>query len=142
MNLVVHRTELTGLIKPFAHASKTGRPPFPLATMLRIHFKRQWFDLSDPAMEDALHEMALFGEFAQLDAVATSPPDESTILRFRHLLEANNLATQIRTTVNATLIERGLLLKAGNVVVYATLITASSSTKNSAGERDPGMHQT
>ena len=141
MNLVVPWTELTGLIKPFAPASKTGRPPFPIATMLRIHFMQQWFGLSDPAMEEALHDMALFREFAQLDAGATRLPDESTILRFRHLLEANNLATQILATVNAKLIERGLLFKAGTVV-DATLIAAPSSTKNNSGERDPEMHQT
>ena len=141
MNLVVPWTELTGLIQPFAPASKTGRPPFPIATMLRIHFMQQWFGLSDPAMEEALHDMALFREFAQLDAGATRLPDESTILRFRHLLEANNLATQILATVNAKLIDRGLLLKAGTVV-DATLIAAPSSTKNNSGERDPEMHQT
>ena len=141
MNLVVPWTELTGLIQPFAPASKTGRPPFPISTMLRIHFMQQWFGLSDPAMEEALHDMALFREFAQLDAGATRLPDESTILRFRHLLEANNLASQILATVNAKLIERGLLLKAGTVV-DATLIAAPSSTKNNSGERDPEMHQT
>ena len=113
MNLVVPWTKLTGLIQPFAPASKTGRPPFPIATMLRIHFMQQWFGLSDPAMEEALHDMALFREFAQLDAGATRLPDESTILRFRHLLEANNLASQILATVNAKLIDRGLLRKAG-----------------------------
>jgi IS5 family transposase len=141
MNLVVPWKELTGLIKPFAPASKTGRPPFPIATMLRVHLMQQWFGLSDPAMEEALHDMALFRDFVQLDAGATLLPDESTILRFRHLLEANNLATQILATVNAKLIERGLLLKAGTVV-DATLIAAPSSTKNSSGESDPEMHQT
>jgi len=85
--------------------------------------------------------MALFREFAQLDSGATRLPDESTILRFRHLLEANNLAFQMLATVNAKLIERGLLLKAGTVV-DATLIAAPSSTKNNSGEPDPEMHQT
>ncbi len=87
MNLVVHWTEeLTSFIQPFPTASKTGRPPFPIATILRIHFMQQWFGLSDPAMEEALHDMALFREFAQLEAVATRLPDESTIFRFRHFL--------------------------------------------------------
>jgi IS5 family transposase len=141
MNLVVPWTELTGLIQPFAPVSKTGRPPFPIATMLRIHFMQQWFGPSDPAIEEALHDMALFREFAQIDAGATRLPDESTILRFRHLLEANNLASQILATVSAKLIDRGLLLKAGTVV-DATLIAAPSSTKNSSGELDPEIHQT
>jgi IS5 family transposase len=109
--------------------------------MPSIHFMQQYFGLSDPAMEEDLHDMALFREFAQLDAGATRLPDESTILRFRHLLEANNLAIQILATVNAKLIDRGLLLKAGTVV-DATLIAAPSSTKNSSGERDQEMHQT
>ena len=94
MKLVVAWTDLTGLIQPFALPSKTGRPPFPTATMLRILFIQQWFGPSDPAMEEALHDMALFREFAQLDAGATHLPNESTILRFRHLLKANNLAFQ------------------------------------------------
>ena len=85
--------------------------------------------------------VALFREFAQLDAGATRLPDESTILRFRHLLKSNNLASQILATVNAKLIDRGLLLKAGTVF-DATLIAAPSSTKNGTDERDPEMHQT
>jgi IS5 family transposase len=141
MNLVVPWTELTGLIEPFALASKTVRPPFSISTMLRIHFMQQWFGLSDPATEGALHDMALFREFAQLDAGASRLPDESTILRFRHLLEANNLATHNLATENAKLIDRGLLLKAG-IVVDATLIEAPSSTNNSLCEREPEMHQT
>ena len=70
MNLVVPWMELTGLIQTFAPASKTGRPPFHIATMLRIHFMQQWFGLSDPAMEEALHDMALFRVTCPLPAVA------------------------------------------------------------------------
>jgi IS5 family transposase len=92
-------------------------------------------------MEEALHDVALYREFAQLDAGITRLPDESTILRFRHMLEAHDLGTQILATINAQLIERGLLLKTGTVV-DATLIAAPSSTKNDQGERDPEMHQT
>ena len=102
---------------------------------------QQWFNLSDPAMEEALYDMALFREFVGLDAGEDNLPDESTILRFRHLLEAHNLSLQILATVNATLAAKGLLLKSGTVV-DATLIAAPSSTKNSSGERDPEMHQT
>ncbi|MGC9293651.1 MAG: IS5 family transposase, partial [Acidobacteriaceae bacterium] len=80
-------------------------------------------------------------EFARLDAGITRLPDESTILRFRHLLEAHDLGTQILATVNAVLAQRGLLLKTGTVV-DATLIAAPSSTKNSTGTRDPEMHST
>lgn len=140
MNLVVPWTQLIGLIQPHAPAGKTGRPPFALATMLRIHFMQQWFGLSDPAMEEALHDVPLYREFAHLDAGISRLPDESTILRFRHLLEANNLSVQLLASINATLATKGLLLKNGTVV-DATLIAAPSSTKNSSGERDPEMHQ-
>ncbi|WP_234265107.1 IS5 family transposase [Hydrogenophaga sp. NFH-34] len=143
MNLVVPWAELVSLIAPHAPApgAKGGRPPFAVETMLRIHFLQQWFNLSDPAMEEALYDMALFREFVGLDAGEDNLPDESTILRFRHLLEAHNLSLQILATVNATLAAKGLLLKSGTVV-DATLIAAPSSTKNSGGERDPEMHQT
>ena len=143
MNLVVPWAELVSLIAPHALApgAKGGRPPFAVETMLRIHFLQHWFNLSDPAMEEALYDMALFREFVGLDAGEDNLPDESTILRFRHLLEAHNLSLQILATVNATLAAKGLLLKSGTVV-DATLIAAPSSTKNSSGERDPEMHQT
>ena len=143
MNLVVPWAELVSLIAPHAPApgAKGGRPPFAVETMLRIHFIQQWFNLSDPAMEEALYDMALFREFVGLDAGEDNLPDESTILRFRHLLETHNLSLQILATVNATLAAKGLLLKSGTVV-DATLIAAPSSTKNSSGERDPEMYQT
>lgn len=97
MNLVVPWAELVSLIAPHAPApgAKGGRPPFAVETMLRIHFLQQWFNLSDPAMEEALYDMALFREFVGLDAGEDNLPDESTILRFRHLLEAHNLSSQI-----------------------------------------------
>jgi transposase, IS5 family len=144
MNLVVPWTELVGLIRPFASSGTTvkgGRPSFPVETMLRIHFLQQWFGLSDPAMEEALHDISLYCEFARLDPGAMRLPDETTILRFRHLLEEHNLGIQLLATINATLATKGLMLKTGTVV-DATLIAAPSSTKNSTGERDPEMHQT
>ena len=144
MSLVVPWTELVGLIRPFAASStgvKGGRPSFAVETMLRIHFLQQWFGLSDPAMEEALHDVSLYCEFAKLDPGSMRLPDETTILRFRHLLEDNNLSIQLLAAINATLATKGLMLKTGTVV-DATLIAAPSSTKNSSGERDPEMHQT
>jgi transposase, IS5 family len=143
MNLVVPWGELVSLIAPHAPAAgvKGGRPPFAVETMLRIHFLQQWFNLSDPSMEEALYDTPMFREFTGLDMGEDNLPDESTILRFRHLLERNNLSLQMLATVNATLTAKGLLLKQGTVV-DATLIAAPSSTKNSSGERDPEMHQT
>jgi IS5 family transposase len=140
MNLVVPWAELLSLIAPHAPRAKTGRPPFELVTMLRIHFLQQWFGLSDLAMEEALFETALYREFAGLSSVERIP-DRVSILRFRHLLEEHQLAPQILAVVNATLADKGLMLKQGTVV-DATLIAAPSSTKNQDGERDPEMHQT
>ena len=140
MNLVVPWTELLSLIAQYAPRAKTGRPPFELATMLRIHFLQQWFGLSDLVMEEALFETALYREFAGLSSVERIP-DRVSILRFRHMLEEHQLAEQILATVNATLADKGLMLRQGTVV-DATLIAAPSSTKNSSGERDPEMHQT
>ena len=147
MNLVVPWADLVGLIEPCVRftpsstGAKGGRPSFPVETMLRVHFLQQWFGLSDPAMEEALHDISLYCEFARLDPGSTRLPDESTILRFRHLLEEHDLSLQIMATINATLATKGLMLKTGTVV-DATLIAAPSSTKNSSGERDPEMHQT
>ena len=102
---------------------------------------QQWVNLSHPAMEGALYDTPMFREFAGLDMGEDHLPDESTILRFRHLLEAHQLSVQILATVNATLTAKGLLLKQGTVV-DVTLIAAPNSTKNKAGEGDPEMHQT
>jgi IS5 family transposase len=136
---VVPWTALVELVMPYAPEGKKGRPPFAVEAMLRIHFMQQWFTLSDPAMEEALHDVPLFREFAGL-GWDRRLPDESTILRFRHLLERHKLAEQILAVVNDLLISQGLLLKAGTVV-DATLIAAPSSTKNKDGQRDPEMHQ-
>ncbi len=141
MNRVVPWADLTMLIEPHYPKGKTGRPPFGIATMLRIHFMQQWFGLSDPAMEEALHDVPLYREFAGLDAGMTRLPDETTILRFRHLLERHHLAGPMLAAINELLRGKGLMLRAGTVV-DATLISAPSSTKNADGERDPEMHQT
>jgi IS5 family transposase len=141
MRRVVPWSRLIALIEPHYPKGKTGRPPFPVATMLQIHFLQQWFGLSDPAMEEALYDVPLYREFAGLDEGMTRLPDESTILRFRHLLETHGLAAQMLALVNEILSEKGLMLKAGSAV-DATLISAPSSTKNGSGKRDPEMHQT
>ena len=138
MDDVVPWAELVELITPYYSEGKTGRPPFALESMLRIHFMQQWFNLSDPAMEEAFFDTPLYREFAQLPAFGRLP-DESTILRFRHRLEKHKLADQILETVNDLLAQRGWLLKAGTAV-DATLIAAPSSTKNKDKARDPEMH--
>ena len=138
MDQVVPWAALVELIVPYYPEGRTGRPPFSLLTMLRIHFMQQWFTLSDPGMEEAFFDTPLYREFAQLEEFGRLP-DESTILRFRHRLEKHKLAEQILETVNELLTQRGLLLKAGTAV-DATLIAAPTSTKNKDKTRDPEMH--
>ena len=140
MDRVVPWSDLVAQIAPFMPEGKRGRPPFPVESLLRIHFMQQWFTLSDPAMEEALHDVPLFRDFAGLGGWDDRLPDESTILRFRHVLEKNKLAERILATVNLLLGAKGLMLRSGTVV-DATLISAPSSTKNASGERDPEMHQ-
>jgi len=140
MDQVVPWTELLSLILPFSPVAKTGRPPFPIETMLRIHFLQQWYGLSDVAMEEALFDVPVYREFAVLGGMSRIP-DRVSILRFRHLLEANDLAENILATVNAHLAAKGYTLREGTAV-DATLIAAPSSTKNSTGSRDPQMKQT
>ena len=127
MDRVVPWTELVALITPYFPEGRRGRPPFAVEAMLRIHFMQQWFNLSDPAMEDALHDVALFRDFAGLGSWCDLLPDESTILRFRHRLKEHKLAPKILATVNELLERQGLLLRAGTVV-DASLIAALSST--------------
>lgn len=143
MDRVVPWAELVALIEPYAPKAgpKGGRPPFAVEKLLRIHFLQQWFGLSDPAVEEALYDTPLLASFVGLDLGVDVVPDESTILRFRHLLEQHGLSQRILETVNRILTERGLMLKSGTIV-DATLIAAPSSTKNARRERDPEMHQT
>ena len=140
MDRVVPWSDLVAEIAPFMPEGRRGRPPFPVESLLRIHFMQQWFTLSDPAMEEALHDVPLFRDFAGLGGWDDRLPDESTILRFRHVLEKHKLAQRILATVNLLLGAKGLMLRSGTVV-DATLIAAPSSTKNASGERDPEMHQ-
>lgn len=143
MNQVVPWPALVALIQPHArgaHQALGGRPPFAVETMLRIHCLQLWWNLSDPAMEEELHERPLYRRFVGLEGAARLP-DETTILRFRHLLERHQIAAQVLATINAALAQQGLMLKTGTVV-DASIISAPSSTKNQTGKRDPEMHQT
>ena len=141
MERVVPWAALVQIVEPHCPRAKTGRPPMPVETMLRIHYLQQWFGLSDPAMEEALHDVPLYREFAKLSDAQARLPDETTILRFRHLLERHNLAPDMLRLVNDILLAKGLMLRTGTAV-DATLISAPSSTKNADGERDPEMKQT
>ena len=143
MEAVVPWQELLALIAPFypKASKKGGRPPYPLATMLRIHLLQQWYSLSDPAMEEALIEVPSMRRFAGIELISDRIPDETTILTFRHLLEKYELGEQIFETVKGHLNARGMTMRQGTIV-DPTLISAPSSTKNKEGKRDLEMHQT
>jgi IS5 family transposase len=142
MDAVVPWKRLRRLIAPhYPQLGQTGRQPYALDVMLRLYCVQQWFALSDPAAEDALYDSEAIRRFVGLELGVDAVPDESTILRFRHLLERHALPARIFAMVRSLLEERQLLLKAGTIV-DATIIAAPSSTKNASGTRDPEMRQT
>lgn len=140
MERVVPWGELCALIEPVYPKAGNGRPPVGLERMLRIYFLQHWFNLSDPAVEEALYESASMRAFAGIDLGREPAPDETTMCKFRHLLERNDLGTKLFQEVGRYLQERGMKVSSGTIV-DATIITAPSSTKNASGERDPEMRQ-
>ena len=141
MDRVIPWPRLVALIKPHYPQAGRGRRPLPLETMLRIYFVQQWFDLSDPMAEDAIYDNETMRRFVGVELGEDTVPDETTILRFRHLLEQHKLTAGIFEIVQKLLTERRLLLRSGTIV-DATLIDAPSSTKNQARQRDPEMKST
>jgi transposase, IS5 family len=141
MSEVVPWTLLVALIEPHYPKAGNGRQPVGLSIMLRTYFLQQWFSLSDPGMEEALYESPVLRRFAGVDLGAAAAPDETTILRFRHLLEQHELGGRMLDEVNRHLSDKGIRITTGTIV-DATIIHAPSSTKNSTGSRDPEMHQT
>lgn len=142
MNAVVPWEKLSALIEPvYPKGEGAGRPPVGLERMLRVHFLQHWFNLSDPSVEEALYDSRAMREFVGIDLGREPAPDETTICKFRHLLEAHELGPQILATVNAYLAQKGFKVTTGTIV-DATIISAPSSTKNQDGQRDPEMHQT
>lgn len=126
-------------IEPFyPKMHSKGRQPYPLETMLRVHLMQNWYTMSDPGMEDALYEIASMRQFARLE-LTHKIPDETTILKFRHLLERNKIQEKIQQALNEIMIEKGMLLKEGTLM-DATIVHASPSTKNKSKSRDPEMH--
>ena len=124
---------------PKARRAGRGRRAYPLSAMLRVHCVQLFYNLSDPGMEDMLYEVEPVRRFAGLRLEAL--PDETTILKFRHLLEEHGLGEKLMATINASLATRGLTLREGTVV-DASIVAAPSSTKNRSGSRDPEMRQT
>jgi IS5 family transposase len=142
MEAVLPWAHLLTLIEPHYHAhGGRGRKPHELERMLRIYFLQQWFNLSDPQAEDAIYDIEPMRRFAKVELGEDGIPDESTILRFRHLLEKHRLTEAIFEAVKDLLAKHGLLLRSGTIV-DATIIAAPSSTKNATKTRDPEMKQT
>ena len=141
MNQVIPWTRLVALIAPHYPKPGRGRQPLGVEKMLRVYCLQQWFDLSDPAAEEMLYDSESMRRFTGIELGEDVVPDETTILRFRHLLEQHHLTEAIFGEIRTLLAERGLLLKRGTIV-DATIIAAPSSTKNAAEARDPEMHQT
>jgi len=141
MNAVIPWKHLNRLIEPHYPKAGNGTQPMPQERMLRIYFMQQWFNLSDPAMEDALYDSESMRRFAGIELSDDAIPDETTILRFRHLLEKHALTQAIFSQVRTLLEQKRLLLKSGTIV-DATIIEAPPSTKNADKARDPEMHQT
>jgi IS5 family transposase len=140
MDQVVPWGDLVALIEPHYPKPGNGRPPVGLDRMLRIYFLQQWFNLSDPAVEDALYDSLTMRSFVGIDLGREPAPDETTVCKFRHLLERHGLGKQMLTAVNAYLAKHGLKIGTGTIV-DATILHAPSSTKNKLEQRDPEMHQ-
>ncbi len=141
MEQVVPWGKLCGLIEPYYPKAGNGRQPVGLERMLRIYFLQQWFNLSDPAVEEALYDSAVMLGFVGIDLGREPAPDETTVCKFRHLLEEHRLGGQMLEAVNLHLQSQGVRITTGTIV-DATIIHAPTSTKNREQQRDPEMHQT
>ncbi|MFT7460890.1 MAG: IS5 family transposase [Planctomycetota bacterium] len=142
MDEVIPWKELSEVIKPhYLDPKGSGRRPIGIERMLRIHFMQYWFNLSDPGMEEALYDIPALREFARIDLGREPAPDETTICKFRHILESNDLGERLFHLVNKYLSENGLFVSKGTIV-DATLIEAPTLTKNKEKQQDPDMHQT
>lgn len=142
MDVVIPWKELSAVIEPFYPKPEgAGRRPIGVERMLRIYFLQHWYQLSDPGAEESLYDSRSFREFVGIDLGNEPAPDETTILKFRHLMEAHNLGEKLFEYVNIFLKENGMKVSRGTIV-DATIIDAPSSTKNQKKERDPDMKQT
>ena len=141
MERVVPWPALYRLIAPFYPKPGNGRPPIGVERMLRIYLLQQWFNLSDPGVEEALYNSPAMRRFVGIDLGREPVPDETTMCRFRHLLEAHDLGRRLFEEVQRHLAENGLKVSTGTIV-DATIINAPSSTKNADKARDPEMRQT
>ena len=142
METIIPWEQLTEAIEPFyPNPQGAGRRPIGIERMLRIHFLQHWFNLSDPAVEESLYDSGAMRSFVGIDLGREPAPDETTICKFRHLMEKHNLGEQLFHLVNKYLQENGLKLNRGTIV-DASIITAPGSTKNREKQRGPEMKAT
>lgn len=129
------------MIRPCYFNNRRGRKPIGIETMLRMYLMQIWFNLSDEGIEDSVYDSYAMRSFMHIDFNEQQVPDATTLLKFRHMLEANKLGGKIFADVNDRLDKAGLMMH-GGTIVDASLIAAPKSTKNQDGRRDPEMHQT
>jgi IS5 family transposase len=141
MEEIIPWADLLAVIEPYYPKGERGRPPIGLERMLRVYFLQQWYGLADEAIEDAIYDSQAMRGFARIDLAADGVPDATTLLKFRRLLETNDLCKGIFQAINTDLATRGLMMREGTLV-DATLLAAPPSTKNKEKKRDPEMHQT
>jgi IS5 family transposase len=142
MNRVVPWADLVAMIEPvYPKAEGPGRPPIGVERMLRLHGLPQWVNLSDPAVEEALYDSRAMRHFVGIDLGREPVPDETTICKFRPLLETHQMGPPLFARIGAYLAAHGMTVSRGTIV-DATIISAPSSTKNRTKARDPERHQT
>jgi len=142
MDRIVPWRALCAVIEPFyPKPESAGRRPIGLDRMLRIYLLQHWFNLSDPGAEEALYDSHSMRRFAQIDLGREPVPDETTLCKFRHLLEEHDLGEELFQVIGEQLEKAGIQVGTGTIV-DATIIAAPSSTKNRDKQRDPEMHQT
>lgn len=141
MEEIIPWDDWISIIEPFYPKGHRGRPPKGIEKMLRMYFLQLWFHLSDEAVEDAVYDSYAMRKFMKLNFLDEQVPDATTLLKFRHLLEKEQVGQQLLKSVNQLLENNGYMMR-GGTIVDATLLSAPSSTKNETGERDPEMHQT
>ena len=141
MDEIIPWDEWVGVIEPYYPRGKRGRPPMGIEKMLRMYLLQIWFNLSDPATEDAIYDSYAMRKFTGIDFMTEAVPDETTLCNFRHLLEENELNKLFFDAINRVMVQTGHMMK-GGTIVDATIINAPSSTKNAQKARDPEMHQT
>ena len=128
MDEIIPWDEWVGVIEPYYPKGKRGRPPMGIEKMLRMYLLQIWFNLSDPATEDSIYDSYAMRKFTGIDFMTEAVPDETTLCKFRHLLEENGLNKLFFDAINRVMVQTGHMMK-GGTIVDATIINAPSSTK-------------